>query len=86
MGQRGWTAQGLTLVGEDERLWTVEEAARLLGPPCLSTIQVRQLISMWQLEPVGTRRPDRDELRGRRPRVYRAIDFIKAYDTLSRAA
>lgn len=86
MGQRGWTAEGLTLVGEDERLWTVEEASRLLGPPSLSAAQVRQLIAMRQLAPVGTRRPDRVEPRGRLPRVYRAIDLIKAYDILSRAA
>lgn len=86
MGQRGWTAQGLTLVGEDERLWTVEEAARLLGPPSLSAVQVRQLIAMRDLQPVGTRRPTRAETRGRLPRVYRAIDFIKAYDALSKVA
>jgi hypothetical protein len=84
--RRGWTSAGLELVGDDERLWTVEEAARLLGPPVLKEHQVRHLIVFMQLKPVGTRRPDREDKRGRQPRVYRAIDFIRAYDALSKAA
>lgn len=86
MTKRGWTSAGLRLVGDDERLWTVEEAARLLGPPVLKEHQVRQLITMMGIAPVGTRRPSREDKRGRQPRVYRAIDLIKAYDMLSKAA
>lgn len=86
MSRRGWTSAGLRLVGDDERLWTVEEAARLLGPPVLKEHQVRQLIVMMSIPPVGTRRPVREDKRGRQPRVYRAIDLIRAYDMLSKAA
>lgn len=80
---RGWTAQGLAIVGEDEHLWTVEEAAQLLD---VDVTWVRQLIALGGMEPVGTRRSNRLETRGRLPRVYRAIDFIKKRDALSRAA
>jgi hypothetical protein len=86
MTRRGWTTAGLTLVEADDRLWTIGEAARLLGPPVLKEYQVRQLVVMMQLKPVGTRRPDRVDKRGRQPRVYRAIDFIRAYDVLAKAA
>lgn len=85
MTERGWSSAGLALVEKDERLWTVEEAARLLGAPC-SAARLRFLIDWYAIEPVGTRRPDRIDARGRRPRVYRAIDIIKAYDERPRAA
>lgn len=81
----GWSSHGLTLVGEDERLWTVEEAARLLGPPVLSTVLLRRLVAELEWEAEGTRRPDKTDARGRQPRVYRAIDFIKMYENLSSA-
>lgn len=83
MTKRGWSSAGLTLVGEDERLWTVEEASRFLGE---RQDDVRWLIRRLAITPVGTRRPDREDKRGRQPRVYRAIDLIRAYDSLSRAA
>ncbi len=90
MTERGWTSHDLALVGEDERLWTVEDAVRLLGPPQLTTVQVRQFISImiaWGcLQPVGVRRPDRAERRGRSARVYRAIDVIQLFDQFSEAA
>lgn len=86
MTVRGWSSSGLMIVGEDERLWTVEEAARLLGPPRLSTVLLRRLVTELEWEPAGTRRPDRQEPRGRQPRVYRAIDFIRVYESLSQAA
>lgn len=86
MSGRGWSSHGLALVGEDERLWTVEEAARLLGPPVLSTVLLRRLVAELEWEPAGTRRPDRADARGRQPRVYRAIKFIEMYEKLSSAA
>lgn len=79
----GWTAHGLALVGEDERLWTVEEAARLLGPPSLSTVLLRRLVAELEWEALGTRQADRADGRGRQPRVYRAVDFIRVYESLS---
>jgi hypothetical protein len=82
----GWSSQGLELVGEDERLWTVEEASRLLGPPALSTALLRRLVAELEWEAVGTRQADRPDGRGRQPRVYRAIDFIRVYEGLSQAA
>lgn len=84
--KRGWTCNGLALVEEDERLWTVQQAAQFLGPPALAPWEVRRIILWLNIQPVGTYRKDGPEKRGRRPRVYRAIDLIKAYDTLSRAA
>lgn len=86
MSKRGWTSTDLRVVTEDDRLWTVEEAAQLLGPPMLAPWQVRQLVVMWQIKPVGVRSRSGEEKRGRQPRVYRAIDLIKAYDALSKAA
>ena len=83
MSVRGWTAHGLALVGEDERLWTVEEAARLLGPPALSTVLLRRLVTELEWEAAGTRRADRPAARGRQPRVYRAAHFIEVYERLS---
>jgi hypothetical protein len=81
---RGWSSVGLKTVGDDENLWTVTDAANLLGPPKLSPGQVRQLISMMSLEPVGKRRVTVLGRSGRHARVYRAIELIKAYDALSR--
>lgn len=83
MTQRGWTTDGLPLIGDDEKLWTVEEAARFLDRPL---IRVKQLVAAIELEPVGTRLKGGTEKRGRQPRVYRAIDFIKVYDALSKVA
>lgn len=83
MTKRGWTADGLEVVGDDERLWTVEDASRLLGEP---VEDIRWLIRRLGIEAVGTRRPARADKRGRQPRVYRAIDLIRAYDVLSKAA
>lgn len=83
MTARGWTAIGLTGVEQDERLWTVAEAAQLLDEP---SEDVRYVIRRQKIEPVGTRKKDGAERRGRQPRVYRAIDLIQAYDGLSRAA
>ena len=83
MTKRGWTSAGLSLVEQDERQWTVDDAARLLEE---RPDDVRWLIRRLNIEPVGTRRPDRPDKRGRQPRVYWAIDLIRAHDTLSRAA
>lgn len=83
MTTRGWTTEGLVLVETDERLWTVEQAAMLLGKKPGS---VRWLISELEIQPVGMQKQDGPERRGRQPRVYRAIDLIRAYDFLSRAA
>lgn len=86
MTKRGWTSAHLTLVEDREKLWTVAEAATLLGPPVLDVTEVRRLISMMRIQPVGTRSQDGPDKRGRRPRVYRAIDLIRAYDMLSKVA
>lgn len=83
MTERGWTAEGLVLVEYDERLWTVEQAALLLGKKIGS---VRWLITELAIQPVGKQKQDGPDRRGRQPRVYRAIDLIKGYDVLARAA
>lgn len=83
MTQRGWTTTGLALIDEDERLWTVEQAARLLEK---KPSGVRWLIREMAIEPVGMHKQSGPERRGRQPRVYRAIDLIRAYDGFSKAA
>jgi hypothetical protein len=81
---RGWSSAGLPTVGDDEMLWTVANAANLLGPPQLNQTQVRQLIRMLAIEPVGKRRVTPFGKAGRHARVYPAQALIKAYDALSR--
>jgi len=82
---RGWSSTGLSTVGDDENLWTVADAAALLGPPRLTQIQVRQLIKMLSIQPSGKRRVTPLGRPGRHARVYDAETLIKAYDALSRA-
>lgn len=84
MNGRGWTSKGLPTVGDDDTLWTVAEAACHLGPPVLSVTRVRQLVHIANIEPVGQRRTSPHGTAGRYARVYRAIDFIEAYEALSR--
>lgn len=86
MTRRGWSSIGLCVMDEADQHWTVAEASKLLGPPQLTDAQVRFLITAMQIQPTGTRMKDGHDKRGRRPRVYRAIDLIKAYDVLSKAA
>lgn len=87
MTKRGWSSAGLcVVVDEVDQHWTVAEAAKLLGPPQLTDAQVRFLIAAMQIQATGTRAKDGNDKRGRRPRVYRALDLIKAYDVLSKVA
>ena len=79
---RGWQAQNLPTVGDDPALWTAADAARLLGPPVLTTDQVRQLVRMVGLTPVGKRRTGLPRTGGRHARVYRAEALIRAYEAL----
>lgn len=83
MSTRGWTTVGLALVDEDERLWTVAQAARLLEK---NPGDVRWLIRSLGITPVGMQKQNGPEKRGRQPRVYRAIDLIRAYDGFSTVA
>lgn len=80
---RGWSSAGLKVVTDDPKLWTVAEAAVHLGPPHLSVAQVRQLARIASIEPVGQRRTSAHGKPGRYARVYRAVDFIKAYEALA---
>jgi hypothetical protein len=83
---RGWSSQGLKAVGDDDTLWTVADAARLLGTAekRMSAEKVRHLIDWFDLEPVGKRRTTPYGTSGRYARVYNSIDLIKAHDRLSR--
>jgi hypothetical protein len=76
-----WRSADLKVVGDDSAYWTVAEAAALLGPPTLTSVQVRQLIRLCSIEPVGKRRAGPRSL-GRWPAVYDALDLIKAYHML----
>jgi hypothetical protein len=82
---RGWTSKGLPTVGDDPTLWTVTEAAALLGPPELSVDQVRALVRLIGLEPVGKRAGVTviyTPSSGRYARVYPAQALIEAYEKL----
>lgn len=81
---RGWTSKELKAVGDDDTLWTAAEAAVLLGPPDLNVAEVRRLVSLFGIEPVGKRRTAGQGQPGRAARVYRASDLIEAYDKLSK--
>lgn len=83
---RGWTSDGLPTVGDDPTLWTVSEAASLLGPPQLSPAKVRELVQLFSLKydmnPVGKRRVTARGRGGRHARVYKADSLIRAYNDL----
>jgi hypothetical protein len=78
----GWSSTGLPTVGDRADLWTVAEAASLLGPPDLNQTQVRSLIRMASLQPAGKRRTTCYGTPGRHARVYKADELIELYDTL----
>lgn len=79
MPRTGWTDAGLPSVGQDPALWTVTDAAGLLGPPQLTVAQVRQLVTIAGVAPVGKRRVSTT---GRQARVYPSLALITAYDRL----
>ena len=81
---RGWSSEGLKAVGDDVTLWTAAEAAVLLGPPDLNVTEVRKLIALFNIQAVGKRRTTGHGRAGRHARVFRASDFIEAYDKLSK--
>lgn len=83
MTTRGWSPIGLVLVDEHERFWTVAEAALFLGEP---PDDVRWLIRRLEIPPVGMQKKTGSDGRGRQPRAYRALDLIRAFDALSKAA
>ncbi len=78
-----WTSTDLRVVGDDNRYWTVAQAAAILGPPRLSVSDVRQLLRLHGVEPVGKRRTSVTRT-GRYARVYLATDIIKAHESLSK--
>lgn len=79
--RRGWSSRDLAVVPLlDPRYWSVFDAASLLGPPRLSESQVRDLIHLAGLEPVG-KRPNGS--RRRHVRVYLAENLIEAYDKIA---
>lgn len=81
---RGWSSKGLKAVGDDETLWTAAEAAVFLGPPDLNVDEVRRLIKLFGITPVGKRSTNGHGQPGRHARVFRASEFIEAYDKLSK--
>lgn len=81
---KGWTSLGLKTVGDDPQYWTAAEAAVLLGPPDLNTDEVRRLIRLFDISPVGKRRTTGHRQAGRHARVYLASELIEAYDKLSK--
>jgi hypothetical protein len=83
VSNKGWSSVGLPTVGDDPYLWTVADAAKLLGPPVLSERRVRDLIRLIGLEPVGKRRVSPLGQSGRHARVYECGRLIEAYDRLA---
>jgi hypothetical protein len=80
--KRGWSSAGLPLIeGHYDIYWSTTEAAYLLGPPQLSEEQVRQLVHLVGMQPVGKR-----WVKGRgtrHVRVYRANELIRAYEAIA---
>lgn len=79
--RRGWTSQDLPVLDQDASLWRAQDAANLLGPPTLTPPEVRRLIILFGIRPVGRART---RTAGRAARLYRAADLIEAYDALQR--
>jgi len=80
--KRGWSSDGLKTVGDDPELWTVADAARLLGPPDLEVREVRNLVKIFSIHPSGKRRVTSAGHSGRHARVYPASELIKAYHAI----
>jgi hypothetical protein len=79
--KRGYATRSLGVVAEDdERYWSVADAARLLGPPMMTEAQVRNLIHLASLEPQGKRRGGS---RRRHVRVYDASEILRAHSAIS---
>jgi hypothetical protein len=84
MSNRGWSSKGLRVIAEDDpSFWSTADAARLLGPPELTHAQVRQLVNLAGLEPVGKKRVTVHGRGGRHVRVYKASDLIKAFSAIA---
>jgi hypothetical protein len=92
--KRGWTSADLIAVGEDDTLWTVAEAARLMGPlpndpptlpPAAVETKLRILTCAFHLQPCGKRRTSKPGRPGRYARVYHAQDIIELYEMLNTA-
>lgn len=88
---RGWTSGELPVVEDDDMLWTIADAARLLGPlpndpPNLPTeatkTKLRILARFHKLPPRGKRRTSKPGHPGRYARVYHATDFIELYELM----
>jgi hypothetical protein len=79
--RRGWSSAHLPVIATtDETRWSIADAAALLGPPQLTEVQVRQLVRLAGLKPVGKRF---NGSRRRHVRVYVAGDLIKAYEKVA---
>lgn len=80
MSGRGWESSNLPVVGDDERYWTVAQAATLLAEPRVSIAEVRLFIRLRDIHPVGKRRTTAHGTAGRYARVYPAVELIEAHD------
>jgi len=94
---RGWISAELDVVGEDDTLWTVTEAAQHLGAlpdhpedtPAQITVDKLRLYTRLhprELPPAGKRRTSPPGQPGRYARVYHARDFIALYERLDHDA
>jgi hypothetical protein len=79
--KRGYATQFLPVVAVgDERYWSVSEAAAILGPPELNEMQVRQLVHLLDMQPVGKRSGGSKR---RHVRVYDATRLARAYAAIA---
>jgi len=79
--RRGWSSGNLPVISTDDpNYWSVADASSLLGPPDLNENQVRQLVRLAGLEPVGKRYAGS---RRRHVRVYPATAFIQAFEKIA---
>ena len=82
---KGWSSDGLGIVGSDVRFWTLADAASILGPPSLTTEQLRALVKILGIAPAGKRRTTGSGISGRHARVYSAKTLILVYEVINNA-
>lgn len=79
--RRGYATRSLPVVAvDDERYWSVSDASSILGPPELNEMQVRQLVHLLNMQPVGKRSGGS---RRRHVRVYDAERLARAYAAIA---
>lgn len=83
-GNKGWSVPSLPTVGDNPEYWSAAEAAQMLGGGDLDARDVRNLVHLAHIAPVGKRWDVPQGKGGRHALVYNATDLIQAFDALHR--